>query len=240
MRRAFVLLGRAVGGAVFAVQGAGALLFAVVIAVEAADEPLGTLARTVLARLPLLWAQAAAVLALCGVAVAVVRLRRQGVLLGLGTLGVTPRTVLLVGALAGGLCGGVASRVVAEPSDVPGAWARGAGGWIRDGEGWPDPAAISGSATVDVRRRRAPARDLPTDVVNGGAAGALGAALGLYVGAAPTLVAAALLLVADVVARGLSERGVVPLYGGAAPALLATCALLGLLVRAPLFPRRWS
>jgi hypothetical protein len=230
-----LLLGRAVGGAVLAAQGAGAVLFAVVVAVEAADEPLGTLLRTVGARVPLFWAQAAAVLALCGVAVAVVRLRRQGVLLGLGTLGVTPRLVLLVGALAGAASGGVASRVVAEPSAVPGAWERGVGGWIRDGEGWPDSPASEAS----VRGRPPPTRNLPVDLLNGAAAGALGAALGLYAAAAPTLVAAALLLVADVVARGLTERGVVPLYGGAAPGALAGLTLLVLLLCAPLFPRRW-
>ncbi|MDP2304842.1 MAG: hypothetical protein Q8P18_02310 [Pseudomonadota bacterium] len=230
------LLGRAVGRGVLAAQLGGALLFAVVIAVEAADEPLPTLLRTIGARLPTLWAQAASVLALCGAALAVARLRRQGVLLGLGTLGATPRMVLLVGALAGALVGGVASRVVTAPSDVPGAWERGDGGWIRDDEGWPDAQA----GAAGVRARPAPHRDLPTDVLNAGAAGALGAALGLYAGAAPALVAAAVLLVADVVARGLSERGVLPFYGGAAPAALAGLTLLGLLLRAPLFPKRWG
>ncbi|MES2640277.1 MAG: hypothetical protein V4850_12360 [Myxococcota bacterium] len=229
-----LLLARAVGGAVFAAHGAGAVLFSVVVAVEAADEPLGTLLLTVGARVPLLWAQAAAVLALCGVAVAVVRLRRQGVLLGLGTLGVTPRLVLLVGAIAGAASGGVANRVVAEPSAVPGAWERGAGGWIRDGEGWPDTISAA-----PVRARPAPVRNLPVDLLNGAAAGALGATLGLYLGAAPTLVAAALLLVVEVVTRGLTERAVVPLYGGVAPAALAGIVLLVLLLRAPLFPRRW-
>lgn len=243
MTRAFFLLGRAVGGGVFALQVAGALLFAVVLAVEAADEDLPTLLRTIAARLPLLWAHAAAVLALCGAAAAVVRLRRNGVLLGFGTLGVTPRMVLLVGALAGGLVGGITNRVEAEPAAAPGVWVRGAGGWIRDGEGWPDPVVSADGALIRgpaVRPRPAPSRSLPVDVLNGGAAAALGAALGLYLGAAPTLVAAALLLIADVVARGLAERGVVPLYGGAAPALLATLLLAWLVLRAPLFPRRWG
>ncbi|MDP2314926.1 MAG: hypothetical protein Q8P41_18650 [Pseudomonadota bacterium] len=234
MRRSLVLLARAIGGAVVAAQLAGALLFTLVIAVEAADEAPATLLQTIVARLPSLWAQAAAVLVLCGVAVAVVRLRRTGVLLGLGTLGVEPRVVLIVGALIGGAVGVGASRVVVEPSDAPGAWDRGDVGWIRDGEAWPD---VSGGA---VHRRPPEGRDVVTDVVNGGAAGALGAALGLYVGAAPTLVAAALLLVADVVARGLAERGAVPPLGVMGPALLATAVLLALLVAAPLFPRRWS
>ncbi len=232
--RALALLGGAVGRAVLGAQLAGALLFALVIAVEAADAPLPTLARTVAARLPALWAQAAAVLVLCGAALAVVRLRRQGVLLGLGTLGVAPRVVLVVGALAGALVGGVASRVVAEPAALSGEWERGTGGWIRDGEAWPDTAG--GVVCV----RTPPTRDIATDLINGSAAGSLGAALGLYLGAAPTLVAAALLLVADVVARGLVERGAVPPLGGGAPAVLAGAILLFLLLRAPLFPRRWA
>ncbi len=234
MTRAVALLGRAIGAGVAVAHLGGLLLYALVVAVEAADEPLPVLARIVLARVPALWAQSAAVLGCVGVAAATLRLRRRGVVLALGTLGLDPRVVLLVGAVGAGVVGGLAGRGVVAPTAVPGAWERGDGGWIRDGLAWPDAAG------AEVRTRPAAGRDLAADVTNAAAAGACGAALGLWAGATPALVVAALLLVGDVVSTGLAERGAVPAWGAAAPALLAIGVVVYLLARAPLFPRRWG
>jgi hypothetical protein len=234
VRRALLLVARALVGGVAATHLAGALLFGLVVLVEAADAPLVEVLRVAQSRVPALWAQACGVLGLSGTALAVTRLRRQGVLLGLASLGVGPRIVLLVGALTGATFGGVASRVPMEPPAQAGEWTRGEGGWIREGEGWPDaPGGV-------VRPLPRVARDPLADTIGGAAAGALGATLGLYVGAAPTLVVAALLLVTDVVARGLAERGAVPAAGVGAAAGLAVGMMLVVLGRAPLFPRRWG
>jgi hypothetical protein len=234
MKRALLLLARAVVGGVLAAQLAGAALFVLVVLVEAADASLPDVLRAAATRVPALWAQASAVLGLCGAALAVVRLRRQGVLLGLASLGVGPRLVLVVAGLTGAAVGGLASRVPVDAPARTGEWARGDGGWIRDGEGWPDaPGGV-------VRPLPRATRDPVADTLNGCAAGALGATLGLYAGAAPTLVAAALLLVTDLVARGLAERGALPTAGVGVAAALAGAAILVLLRRAPLFPRRWG
>lgn len=234
MTRALVLLGRAVLLGVVAAHLGGVLLFALTVAVEAADEPLPTLWDTLRARVPGLWAQAAAVLGGVGVAGATLRLRRRGVVLALGALGVDPRVLLVVGAVLAGAAGGLAGAVTPEAPVAPGDWVRGEGGWIRDGLGWPD--AAGGVVT----ERHAPARSVPADVVNAAAAGACGAALGLWATATPALVLAAVLLVVDVVARGLAERGAVPAASVVAPAALAAVVAGILMLRAPLFPRRWG
>ncbi|MFN7145593.1 MAG: hypothetical protein ACK4YP_17590 [Myxococcota bacterium] len=229
-----LLLARALVVGLVTAHVAGVLLFTLVVAVEAAEEPLPVLAGTVVARVPELWARAAAVLGCMGVAVATARLRRRGVILGLGTLGVDPRVLLVVGALGAGAVGAVAGRVVATPVTAPGAWERGDGGWIRDGVAWPD--RVGG----EVRARPPATRGWGAGLVNAAVAGACGAALGLWAGAARALVLAALLLVVDVVARGLAERAAVPAWGAAAPAGLALLAVAWLVWRAPLFPRRWG
>lgn len=234
MRRALLLLARAVLVGVLVAHTGGVLLFALTVAVEAADEPLPALWGTLRARVPGLWAQAAAVLGGVGVAGAALRLRRRGVVLALGALGVDPRVLLVVGALLAGAVGGLAGAVPPAATIAPGDWVRGEGGWIRGGVGWPDaPGGV-------VRERPAPWRSVPADVVNAAAAGACGAALGLWATATPALVLAAVLLVVDVVARGLAERGAVPAAMAVAPAALAAGVAVLLLLRAPLFPRRWG
>ena len=234
MTRVALLVARALAGGVLVAHVSGALLFALVVAVEAADEPLPGLLGALFARVPALWAQAAGVLGCVGVAVATLRLRRRGVVLALGTLGVDPRTLLVAGALVAGVAGGAAALVEqGAPAVAPTAWERGDGGWIRGGAAWPD---ADGGV---VRRRPAPERHRALDLVNAAAAGACGAALGLWAGAGPVIVLSALLLVVDGVARGLADRGAVPLVGLMAPGLLALFAGALLLARAPLFPRRW-
>jgi hypothetical protein len=229
------MLGRALLTGVLAAHVAGLLLLALAIAVEAADEPLLTLAQTLVARVPPAWAQVAAVLGLVGAWAATLRLRNQGVVLGLGTLGVSPYVLLLAGALAASFGGVLASEATdsAEPV-APHAWVRGDAGWIRDGQAWPDER---GGA---VRPLPPIARSAVADALDAGAAGACGAAVGLFGGPVTALLAAALLLVADVVSRGLSERGALPPAGVAIPAVLALFAAVGMTVRAPLFPRRWG
>jgi len=229
-----LLVGRSIARGVLSAHLAGVLLFALVVAVESADAPFGTLVRTVLARVPSLWAQASAVLGCVGVAGATFGLRRRGAVLALGTLGFDARILLFVGALCSGVAGGAAGRGVVAPEGAPGAWERGDGGWIRDGVGWPDRPGDA------VRERGATGRDVAADVLNAAGAGACGAALGLWAGATPALVLSAVLLVVDVVARGLAERGAVPAWGASAPGLVAGIVGLGLLLRAPIFPRRWG
>jgi hypothetical protein len=235
VRRALELVVRSLGAGVVAAHAAGVLLITLAMVVEAADEPPAAVMLRVAAGLPAAWAQAAAVLGLVGVTVAAARMRRQGVVLGLGAVGLSPRALLLVGALCGALGGAVAGSGGGGAGGAElHAWQRGEGGWIRDGLAWPD---LAGGVA---RPMPPPERAIPADLANAGAAGAFGAALGLYGGPVVTLLSAAVLLVADVVARGLCERGALPPWGAAFPAGLALVALVGVLWRAPLFPRRWG
>ncbi len=235
MRPALQLLFRALLAGVLAAHVGGLLLLGLAIAVEGVGDSLPVLLATLEARLAVAWGQVAAVLGLLGTLAATARLRRRGEVLGLGTLGVSPSVIVLVGALCGAVGGTVAGSVGGEGGgDLPGAWERGDGGWIRDGYAWPDYA---GSAVT----RRAPrGRSALSDAVNAGAAGACGAALGLAGGVAGALLTAALLLVAEVVVTGLCARGAVPEIGEALPAALALVVLMLLELRRPIFPRRWA
>lgn len=230
-------VGRLIGGALvrglFAAHLGGMVLLALVVAVEAADEPIGTLMRTVVARVPELWAALAAVLGVAGVGVAVARLRRQGVVLGLGTLGVRPAVFVLFAALFAGVWGIGSAQVATPPAEVPGAWERGDGGWIRGGEAWPDRAG------GEVRQRPPEARSLPADLANAAAGGACGAALGLWAGPLGGLLVVGVLLVVDVVAQGLCARGVLPEVFVVSSGALSCLVVLGAWARAPVFPRRW-
>ena len=230
-------IGRLVVGALvrglLAAHIGGFVLLALVVAVEAADEPATVLVRTVVARVPELWAGMAAVLGVAGIGVAVARLRRQGVVLGLGSLGVRPGVFLLVGGLTAGGWGIASAQVAGSPADVPGVWERGDGGWIHGGEAWPDVAG------GEVRRRPTPRRSVAADATNAAAGGVCGAALGLWAGPLGGLLVVGVLLVVDVVAQGLTVRGVLPDVVVVSGAAVSVLVALGLWLRAPVFPRRW-
>lgn len=232
--RANLLLARAIVGGVVTAQLSGALLLALAVAVESAGVSAPALLATLRGQVPGAWAQAAGVLGGAGVAAATLRLRRRGVILALGTLGVDPRRVVLAGALVAAVAGAAVGALAVAPEPEPGAWIRGEGGWVRDGVGWPD---IPG---VVVTERALPSRSVPVDAVNAGLIGACGAALGLWAGATPALLLSAVLLIVDVVGRGLAERGAAPGVAVLTPAVVAGFAVAILLVRAPLFPRRWG
>lgn len=226
------LVGRGVVRGALAAHLGGVLLFTLLVVVERTSLPTSELVSAIRNEVPGAWARAAGVLGLVGVTIAVSRMRRLGMVLGLGTLGVDARVLLLVGAIVGAGAGALAARVPVETAEV-GGWERGEGGWIRDGEGYPDePGGL-------VRRRVSAERPILVEATNGALAGGLGAALGLWAGAPATLVAGAVLLVGDVVGRGLVERGALPMVARLAPAAIALVWTGILLMRAPLFPRRW-
>lgn len=233
--RLWGLLARRVAGGQALAQLGGLGLGALVLAVEAADEPPAVLLATLAARLPGLWVRLAPVLCLVGAAGALARMRREGGVLALGGLGVGPRALLVAAALAGATVGGVAAWV--EGWEVPAApreWVRGEGGWWRGGVAVPDVPGGEVGAPVSLARPRG------ADVAAGSAAAALGGALGLWGGPVGALVAAAVLLVAEFLARGLVERGAAPVVAGLVPAVLALVAAWLLARAAPLFPRRWE
>ena len=233
MRDALALLVRAVVRGTLTAHVGGALLFTLLVLVERAQVPTDELLSALRTEVPTAWARAATVLGLVGVTLAVTRMRRQGVVLGLGTLGVDARLLLLVGALAGAASGALSTTVPID-APVPGDWERGDGGWIRDGQAWPDTPADT------VYHRPPPTPPVAAEVTNGALAGGLGAALGLWAGAPATVVAGAVLLVSDVVARGLVDRAALPALARATPGLLALVWALILQLRAPIFPRRWG
>lgn len=232
MTRALLFVGRRLLAGVLAAHLAGILLFGLVVAVEGVELPLPTLGRLLSARVPALWAQSAAVLGCVGVAGGATALRRSGALLALGTFGFDPRVLLVLGALLAGVGGALAERTAAAPAPVPGAWERGAGGWIRDGEAWPD---VPG---VQVRRSESWGRGPILAGLGAAGAGGGGAALGLWGGAAGVVVVSATMLVVDVVARGLAERGALPGFVDLAPGLFGVLVAIILLSRAPPAPRR--
>lgn len=233
MRRASWLLLRRVGAGMLVAHVGGAGLFALAVAVEAAEEPVPRLLATIAARVPEVWGRAAAVLSLLGAALAAFRLRRDGGVLGLGACGVAPASVIWVAALLG-LLAGAAVLGTTGASEADPEWARGRGGWWHEGVAWPD---VPGGAVAPPRAvERAPAAAL----ASGAAAAALGGGLGLYAGPFAALLLAASLLISEGLCRGLCERGALPDAATLLPAAGALLALAWLRARAPLFPRRWG
>jgi hypothetical protein len=225
---------RLLGGLLAAHLG-GLLLLALVVAVEEADLPAAALLETWRVRLPGLWAQAAAVLDVAGASLAVFRMRRDGVLLALGSFGVAPTRALLVAAMLGLGVGFGAARLADPPGHHAGAeWTRGHGGWFHDGVAVPDEP----DGTVDPVVPRA--RAVWSPAATGAAAATAGAALGLWAGGLATVVVAVLLLVGDALAQGLVARDALPPLVAWLPALLLTCGVLLATRAAPLFPRRWG
>lgn len=199
------------------------------------------------ARLPPVWAGLCAPLSLLGSALAVWRLRREGVLLALGTAGFPPRAVLPIAALLAALIAAPVPALLQPDAPGTGTWVRAPGAWWRMaapgaaatgavdaasacGQAWPDPG--SPLPPPCPRPGRRPLEEIPAALL----AGAAGAAAGLYGGAPSTLIAACLLTLLSGLCRGLSQT-----HGAGWPALpplllWVWCALL--LWRAPLFPRR--
>lgn len=207
----------------------GVGVLALVVLVEAGDR--GGLA-ALLTQLPPLWARAAAPLALVAAARCTTRARRDGVVLALGSFGVSPLAWLFAGAAVGALAGGAAALVPPPLAPASLRWVRGDGGWFLDGRPIPDHP---GGVVLHLLPETLPAWAPPA--VAAGAA-TLGAALGLKAGALTMLTATGTLLVAGALAEGLVERGVLqPLALG----LLALGLTFGgmLVARAGrAFPRR--
>ena len=216
------LLGGRVLRALLAVQGGGLCLLGLVLLVE--GQPL----RGVLERLPGLWALAGSSLSLVGMQVGVTRMRREGVLLALGTLGVSPAKLVGWGA-ALGLLAALPTLWAGEPELGGGGPMWTGQGWLLDGAYYPEPSA--NPVTMEA--------PLPWGALaTGAAAGALGVGLGLYRGVVETLMATGLLLVIHALTRGLMERGLFGGGGSALPSLLLLLALVRVWGTRPLFPRR--
>lgn len=214
-------------GDLLVAHGGGVLVLVLVELVEGV--PLARLPEV----LPPLWAAIAAALTLLGSTLACWRMRREGVVLAMGTLGVNPRGLLLVAAMMGAL-GGVASGVEAgHRRPTPGTWQRVQGGWWKDGTLVPDP----GQSPSQLRPPET-WNFQEADVPVGAAAGALGAGLGLYAGAIAALVGTGMLVVGGALVRGLVERGILDAWGSLSPALFLLLGLAALVWRAPIFPRR--
>lgn len=235
MTRVWLLLLRRAGADLLLAHAAGVVLLGVVLGVEGADLGPAELARVWADQLPALWAQASPVLTVVGSSLALFRMRRDGVVLALGTFGVSPRVALLVGLLLGLLLGGIAAPLAGDHRRSGAAeWIRADGGWVRNGVVVPDTPG------GEVVAFPPPSRPTWSPVLTGGAAGAAGAALGLWSGGLATVVTAVLLLVGNTLVMGLVARAALPAASAAVPALLLLLGVGGALVRAPLFPRRWG
>lgn len=181
-----VLLVRRLGGAVVTVHLAGLAVLALAVAVEAAGLGPGELAAHLVDRLPGLWSRIASALTLLGAALGAGRMRGDGTLLGLSSLGVSNLRIVTAAALFG-LAPGVLGAWVgpARPALQPPAWVRGDGGWLgADGQVVAD--VPGGSVTP----RAPPGGASPVRVPVGAAAAGIGAAAGLSLGAVPVLVLA--------------------------------------------------
>lgn len=216
------LLGGRLLGALLAVQGGGLCLLGLVLLVE--GQPL----QAVLERLPGLWGLAGSSLSLVGIQVGVTRMRREGVLLALGTLGVSPARLFAWGA-ALGLVASLPTLLAGEPELGGGGPMWTGRGWLLDGAFYPEPSASPVTTEIPL-----PWGALAT----GAAAGALGVGLGLYRGVVETLMATGLLLVVNALTRGMMERGLFGGGGSALPSLILLLALVRVWDRKPLFPGR--
>lgn len=184
--RLAVLLARRIGGAVLTVHLAGLAVLTLAVAVEAAGLGPGELVARLGDRLPGLWSRIASALTLLGAALGAGRMRGDGTLLGLSSLGVSgARIVVAAGIL--GLVPGLAGAWVgpARPALAPPAWVRGEGGWL----------GAAGQVVADepggkVTPREPPGGGSPTRIPVGAAAAGVGAAAGLAWGAVPVLVLA--------------------------------------------------
>lgn len=225
-----LLLQRLVGGLLVAHLG-GVVVLVLAVAVEARQ---GELAALLAARVPSAWALAAAVLTLLGSALAVARMRRAGIILALGTLGLGPGRVVVIATLLGGLVGAGATQVMRPAPDATG-WERIPGGWQAAGVVIADePGVALAPRTYAPKPVVLPADAIPV----GAAAGALGVALGLHGGALAPIIVGALLLMGEAVVSGLVDRRVWPAAAVVGPAILLCATFLLRWWRAPLFPGR--
>lgn len=223
MARSLIFFKRLVWGLLIAHLG-GLLLLALSLSVEGV--PLSEWQE----RLPGGWASVSAALTLLGCNWAAFQLRREGVLLALGSLGLSPYRILPSALLLGSLIG-LPSSFALQKAPQQGEWVRAEGGWWHNGQAMPDPDLLAPLAPPPVPR-------LPIEETLSGALAALcGCLLGFYRGALASLISTGLLVVGMALARGLLERGfpTAPL-----PALGLLLLGLGLWVLAPLFPRRFA
>lgn len=173
---------------------------------------------TLITRLPGLWALIGGVLTLVGAAVAVGRLVRERIVLGLGTLGVGPARLVPLAGLVGLLAGLPAVRVV-DTEVQPSVWRRVPGAWVSEVAVLPDrPGPV-------VVPPLTPALH-PERAANHTLAAVAGVGLGLYTGPAAILVSATFFLLSDVLSRGLVERGLLPMGGLLLPGLLSAAPTL--------------
>lgn len=225
--RVFQLWTLRIGGGLLVTHLGGLLLLLLVQWIE--GQPM----ETILERLPRLWAAISAALTLLGATLACYRMRREGIVLALGSLGVNPRGMLLIAALLGAGIGIESGREAGHRPPVAGTWQRVQGGWWKDGLLLADPG-------------KTPAQLRPPEqwsferaqIGIGGAAGAFGAGLGLYGGAITTLLATGGMVVGGTLVRGLVQRGILGEAGSFSPAAVLLLLLLLLLWAAPIFPRR--
>lgn len=235
MKRVLSLLVARVGVDLLLAHFSGLVLLAVILSIEGADLSPSQLWRLWSDRLPSLWAQASPTLTTVGTSLALLRMRRDGVVLALGTFGVAPGVCLAVGAALGFLIGVGAAGLADPHAAAHGAeWVRAEGGWYR--EGLPVPDVVGGAV------RPIPPRPPPlwTPAMTGGAAGLAGAALGLWTAGLATVVTAVVLLVGNTLAQGLVARAALPPLAGWAPAVLLVLGAAAGAGLAPLFPRRWG
>ena len=170
-----------------AVHLAGILLVVLSIAIEASDAPLPTIWAEIVLRLPPAWRLAAAPLSLVGAMLSVGRMRREGLLLALGSVGAGPRACIVLAAVLGALIGALAPSLPTTHR-----WERIAGGWNHEGVVIADvPGGPTGTPRVQTRSI------LP--VATSAGASAAGAAVGLYGGVVSGVLLAAGLLVVDAV-----------------------------------------
>ena len=235
MKRVLALVGARVAGDLLVAHASGLVLLALILSAEAADLTPAQLWDLWVDRIPSLWAQASPMLTVAGTSLGLLRMRRDGIVLALGTFGVTPRVCLGVGAALGLVVGLAAAGFAGHRVTPHGAdWVRAEGGWYRDGVAVPDE--VGG----EVHTIPSPPRPVWTPALTGGAAGLAGAALGLWTAGLATVITAVVVLVGNTLAQGLVARAALPPAAAWVPtALLVVGTLVGARF-APLFPRRWG
>ncbi|MSQ01401.1 MAG: LptF/LptG family permease [Myxococcales bacterium] len=197
------------------VQLGGIGLLAIVVATEAADEPVAEVRRRLVSQLPYTWALLSPALALAAAALTAARLSRSGQLLALGTLGVSPRRVR-TSVLWVATPFGLVAMAVGHGSQPRVDVARVTEAWIVQGAVLPDPgASVSAPAALLTASWGSPT-DWPGTAVLLILASLTGASLGSPRSGWAVLVAAAGWVVVDALRRGsepLPGAGIVLVAG---------------------------
>jgi hypothetical protein len=179
-------------------HGGGLLVLVLGMLVEGAD------LEKILNTLPQAWAALAAPFSLLGGVLAAARALGNGSILGLGSMGISPRKLALTGMLVGALVGIPAGLLQKKPPEASDSWERVVGGWVRAGEVWVDP----GRELIRIEKTTVSGFSMAGELAAGAGSVAFGVLLGLQGGVLQTLLTTSLLLIGQTVIRGLVERSI--------------------------------